>query len=104
MSLNASEQMVFDYLRSHPDEESFWRHKLRQLTADEADEHALSMAVAEALGEYYEERASVLADFRDDRATSGSGRRVSMRNLADHLIRLWTEPRRKQPSPVSEDA
>ncbi len=104
MSLNASEQMVFDYLRANPDEESFWRHKLGRLAAEGTDEHAISMAVAEALGEYYEERASVLPHFREDRARSRSDRRVSMRNLADHLIRLWTESRRKQPRPVSEDA
>jgi hypothetical protein len=29
-------------------------------------------------------------------------RRMSMRNLAELLLRLWTEPRPKKPSPVGD--
>jgi hypothetical protein len=40
------------------------------------------------------ERSAVVSPFRDQAGREGLPR-TSMRNLADYLLRLWTEPRPK---------
>lgn len=87
MSLNRSEQMTFDYVQSQPEERRFWIDKVRAAGAL-ADPHAAAVRLEADLWEYYRERASVVPNFRAVAAREGMAR-VSMRNLAEHLLRLW---------------
>jgi hypothetical protein len=48
------------------------------------------------LWRYFEERSAVVAVFSEAAKAYGT-KRISMKNLAEYLIRLWTEPRPKKP-------
>jgi hypothetical protein len=94
MSLNPFEQVVFDYLKGHADERQYWQDKVRHIVSDSV---AIPAAVSRLDGEfwrYFEERSGVVPAFNEMRQTPGL-RRVSMMNLAELLVRLWTEPRPK---------
>jgi len=98
MSLNRSEQRVFDYLQSHPEERQFWQGKLRAAGKGNEDQHVIIMRLAEDLWRYYEERSAVASPFKEAAQTEGV-QRTSMKNLAELLLRLWTEPKpRKNPA------
>lgn len=97
MSLNRSEQMVFDYLQTHPEERQYWVEKVQRTSAAHRDEHAAAFELGGELWRYYEERSAVVSPFREDAARHG-GHRMSMRNLAEYLLRLWAPPRRKSPA------
>ena len=100
MSLNRSEQMVFDYVQSHPEERHYWLVKVQKTAATTGDEHAAAVRLEQELWQYFEERSQVAEPFRS--ATRREGlRRTSMRNLAEHLLRLWVAPRAKK-RPVDE--
>jgi hypothetical protein len=86
--------MVYDYLQAQPDELRFWRDKVAALARRESDEHAAATALARDLWDYFEERSAVAAPFKDQAAREGI-HRISMRNLAELLLRLWVEPRPK---------
>ncbi len=96
MSLNAAEQMVFDYVQSHPEERHFWVGKVQSTLKQLGDEHAAAARLATDLWHYFEERSAAASPFRELAARQGV-RRTSMRNLAEYLLRLWTEPRPKKP-------
>ncbi len=98
MSLNAAEQMIFDYVQSHPEERHYWVEKVRTTLAQAGDEHVAAARLALELWRYYEERSAVVQPFKGHAEREGA-RRISMKNLAEHLLRLWTPPRRKQPAP-----
>lgn len=101
MSLNRSEQLVFDYLESHPEEKRFWQDKVIT-TARGQDPHVAAARLAEALWSYFEERSAVAEPFLG-RARHEGVRRISMRNLAELLLRLWAPPPKKRPTaPGSE--
>ncbi|KXU37078.1 hypothetical protein AXK11_02990 [Cephaloticoccus primus] len=102
MSLNRSEQIVFDYWQGNPDERRFWEDKVRSTAADCASDHAAAQQLDRDLWAYYQERSSVLPHFREAAppaaplsADSPSAARTSMRNLAELLLRLWAPPRPK---------
>jgi hypothetical protein len=99
MSLNPSEQRIFDYLQSNRDEGRFWKEKIRAAAARSTDLHALAARLDLELRHYHEERSAVVAQFRE-KADRDSLRRMSMRNLAELLLRLWADPKPKKP-PVS---
>jgi hypothetical protein len=94
MSLNRCEQRVFDYLQSHRDERQYWVAKV-QTVCRGADEHAAAQRLETELWRYYAERSAVAEPFKEAARTEGL-RRTSMRNLAELLVRLWTEPRPKK--------
>jgi hypothetical protein len=94
MSLNRCEQRVFDYLQSHPEERHYWQGKLQAATKAMDSEGVAVNRLAEDLWYYYEERSAVASPFREAVASEGL-RRTSMKNLAELLLRLWTEPRPK---------
>lgn len=94
MSLNRSEQLVFDYLQQEPEELRYWQDKVRATARREADEHAAAAALARDLWAYFEERAGVAAPFKDFVRHQGL-QKTSMRNLAELLLRLWVEPKPK---------
>lgn len=95
MSLNRCEQMVFDYLQGHPEERQYWQGKVRAVFQGSADHHAAADRLQADLWDYVVERSAVAEPFRSAALREGL-HRTSMRNLAEHLIRLWTEPRPKR--------
>jgi hypothetical protein len=99
MSLNRCEQRVFDYLQCHPEERHHWQDKFQALTKASADDHVAVARLEPELWRYYEERSQVASPFKEAVQHEGL-RRTSMKNLAELLIRLWTEPRPKKTSPM----
>ena len=98
MSLNRCEQRIFDYLQSHAEERQYWVTKVQSVCRT-LEEHAAAGRLEIDLWRYYEERSAVAAPFKEAVAQEGL-RRTSMRNLAELLIRLWTEPRPKKRSTI----
>jgi len=88
MSLNRAEQMLFDYVQRHPDEKRHWQDKVSGISSRAVDPHAAAMALDEELWRYYEERSAVVSPFREIAQREGL-RRISLRNLAEYLLRLW---------------
>ena len=95
MSLNRCEQRVFDYLQGHRDEGQFWQEKVRTTLRATDDIHAAAGRLDGELWRYYLERSSVAAPFKEAARLEGL-QRTSMKNLAELLLRLWTEPRPKK--------
>ncbi len=94
MSLNRAEQMVFDYVQQHPDEKSHWQDKVTAISARATDPHRAAVALEEELWRYYEERSAVASPFREVAQREGL-RRISLRNLAEYLLRLWAPVKAK---------
>jgi hypothetical protein len=95
MSLNRCEQRIFDYLQSHPEERHFWQAKLQSIAKASTDDHVAVARLEPELWRYYEERSAVAPIFKEAARYEGL-QRISMKNLAELLIRLWTEPRPKK--------
>ena len=101
MSLNRSEQRVFDYLQSQVDERHFWTAKVQKTSRDCGDNFVEAVRLLENdLWSYYLERSAVVRPFREAARTEGL-QRTSMKNLAELLLRLWVEPRPKPKRSVS---
>lgn len=96
MSLNRSEQRVFDYLQGHPEERQYWIGKVQSVCRSHQDDFAAVARLAADLWRYYEERSAVASPFREAARSEGL-KRTSMKNLAELLVRLWVEPRPKKP-------
>jgi len=101
MSLNRCEQRVFDYLQTQRDERDYWQNKFQRVAKATSDDHVAVAQLEPELWRYYEERSAVAAPFKEAARLEGL-RRTSMKNLAELLLRLWTEPRVKKKSPDSE--
>lgn len=89
VSLNRSEDALLRYISDHADEKRFWTARVLQW--DRAGE-AFAARVAgldRELRDYAAERGRADPSFLE---TFGGGR-VSMRNLAEHLLALWTPPK-----------
>lgn len=100
MSLNRCEQRIFDYLQRHPEERHYWQGKFQAVTKAAGDDHVAAAQLEPELWRYYTERSAVAAPFKEAVRHEGL-QRTSMRNLAELLIRLWTEPRpKKKPAAV----
>jgi len=100
VSLNRSEQLVFDYWQESPDERRFWQDKVRASSAESRDDFEAARRLDGELWAYFVERSEVLPRFREVAQSEGSadvaGTRTSMKNLAELALRLWTEPRKKK--------
>ena len=96
VSLNRTEQRIFDYIQGHPEERQYWQNKVQSIAAAEGDPHAAARRLEAELWHYYKERSGVVPDFREVVAREGLSR-TSMRNLAEHFLRLWVAPRPKKP-------
>lgn len=94
VSLNRSEQMIFDYLEGQPDERHFWQEKVRSIARSTPDGHDAGRRLEVELWAYLVERSGVVSPFKEQAEREGLPR-TSMRNLSDHLLRLWTVPRPK---------
>ncbi|MBM3853444.1 MAG: hypothetical protein FJ399_09840 [Verrucomicrobia bacterium] len=101
MSLNRSEQQVYDYLMKQPDERRYWQEKLRRVAKSIGDEHSTVADLERELWRYTVERSAVVSSLREANAAEGL-RRTSMKNLAELLLRLWTDPRPK-PKPGTDE-
>ena len=99
MSLNRSEQRIEDYLQGHKEERQFWISKVQSIFAREIDTGTAAARIEGELWRYYVERSAVVPEFKQAARLEGL-ERTSMRNLADHLIRMYTVPRKK-PKQVS---
>lgn len=94
MSLNRAEQMVFDYLQQKPDEKRHWQDKVTRISARARDPHGAAGELEGELWRYFEERSAVASPFRETAQREGL-RRTSLRNLAEHLLRLWAPVKAK---------
>ena len=94
MSLNASEQMIFDYVQRHPDERHYWVEKVQKTSARSIDDYEAARLLETDLWRYFEERSGVASPFKEVAARQGL-RRTSSSARFLMLVRLWTQPRRK---------
>jgi hypothetical protein len=98
VSLNRSEQQIFEYIETNRDERQFWEYKVRDFASKFADLSQAASVIESELWRYYVERSGVVPEFKRTAEREGL-RRMSMRNLADYLLRLWVAPRpKKNPS------
>lgn len=97
MSLNRYEQMVFDYWDRAPDERRHWQMRVVELTRDGASP-MLARGLERELVAYASERSEHVPALRELRAQGAM--RVSLLNLAEHLIRLWGPPPKPKRRPA----
>lgn len=90
MSLNRYEQTIFDYWDRHSDERRHWQGKVTELTRNAAPAGELARALERELWDYLVERSQHVPTLRDLRLEGVH--RVSLLNLAEHVIRLWGPP------------
>ncbi|MBI5767968.1 MAG: hypothetical protein HZA93_09235 [Verrucomicrobia bacterium] len=95
MSLNRSEQRIFDYVQKHREEGQYWQDKVRATSRAEVSDQAAVARLEPELWRYYLERSSVVPALMEAARVEGK-QRTSMKNLAELLLRLWTEPRPKK--------
>jgi hypothetical protein len=88
MSLNRSEQLLHDYVQSHPEERQHWLKKVQGLAKTIADPHLAAVRLELELWRYFEERSRVVPAFREIAQREGVFR-TSMQNLAEYLLRMW---------------
>jgi len=102
MSLNRCEQTLYDYARGHPDERQYLHDKVRALFSASKDVPSAVARIDSELWRYYEERSAVVPVFNAALGAAGP-RRTSMKNLAELLVRLWTEPKPRTAKPGGAD-
>ncbi|MDO8538907.1 MAG: hypothetical protein Q7S40_00590 [Opitutaceae bacterium] len=101
MSLNRSEQRIFDYLQGHPDERHYWINKVQTVCGRAENDSAAVGRLESELWRYYEERSAVANPFKEAARVEGL-KRTSMKNLAELLVRLWVEPKPRKKEPTRE--
>ena len=62
MSLNRFEQLVFDYIRGHPDERQYWQDKVRRIVTQADSIHQAAARLDGEFWRYFEERSSAVAN------------------------------------------
>lgn len=94
VSLNRYEQLLLDYVQSHPDESDYWEVQVRALE----DSHPAHLTRVHELNRllwaYFVERGGSVPQFGDIFNREGDAV-ISMRNLAEYLIERWTPPPRR---------
>jgi hypothetical protein len=101
VSLNRSEQQLFEYIEVNRDERQFWQNKVRACERSAKDLADAARILESELWRYLVERSQVVPDFKNAVPPEGL-RRLSMRNLAEYLLRVWTPPRPKKPNPPTQ--
>jgi hypothetical protein len=96
MSLNRTEQLIFDYVNGRSEERHYWKSKVQKIAAASPGAAEASLRVDSDLWRYFLERSEIAQEFKAAAKLYGT-KRTSLRNLAEYLIRLWTEPRPKPP-------
>jgi hypothetical protein len=88
MSLNRYEQAVFDYWEKQPDERRHWQAKVLELTRGVNSPGDISRVLERELWDYFLERSQHVAGLRE--LHPSGARRISLLNLAELVIRLWS--------------
>ncbi len=102
VSLNRSEQILYDYVQGQSDERHYWQNKVHSIVSQAVEIPDAVARIDAELWRYYLERSEVVPAFIAAARTYGL-KRTSMKNLAEYLVRLWTEPRpRKSTATESE--
>jgi len=95
MSLNRYEQAIFNYWEKQPDERRHWVAKVTEMTRAQPTAQ-IARPLERELWEYFVERRQHVPQLRDP-GLQGLPR-VSLLNLAEHLLRLWgPEPKPRKP-------
>jgi hypothetical protein len=81
MSLNRSEQMLFDYVQGQSEERQYWQDKVRAIVSRSADIPIAVALLDSELWRYYVERSEVAPVFVAAARAHGL-KRTSMKNLA----------------------
>ena len=89
MSLNRSEDALLRYLRSHPDEQRFWQARVVEIDRRPVSAESRAVELERELRQYAAERAASDPGLGE---AIGAGS-VSLRNLAEYLLRAWPPPR-----------
>ena len=92
MSLNRYEQMLHNYIETHPDERRFWLARVQEVGNRPSCREEATLDLNSALWEYFEERSRYESPFREIVVAEG-GARISMLNLSEYLLRIWAPPR-----------
>jgi len=90
MSLNRYEQAVFDYWASQPDERRHWQAKAHEASRNLSATGDIARGLERELWDYFVERSANVAQLRN--LHPAGLHRVSLLNLAEHVIRLWGVP------------
>ena len=90
MSLNRHEQAVFDYWLNQPDERRHWQAKVGEHTRGAMPAGEGARVLERELWDYLVERSQHVTALREYQPAAP--RRLSMQNLAEHIIRLWGPP------------
>jgi hypothetical protein len=96
MSLNRYEQILYDYISAHPEENRFWQDKVRA-AAGEAVRPAAAAGLNQELWDYFVERSGHVPPFSEIASREGLAR-ISMMNLAEFLLSQWAPPQPKRAS------
>jgi hypothetical protein len=99
MSLNRFEQTLFSYWETQPDERRHWEGKVVEATRSAAPPGEAARALERELWAHLVERSPHVPRLRE--LASGGLRRVSLLNLAEHIIRLWGPPPKPRKLPVA---
>lgn len=89
VSLNRCEDALLRYVSDRPDEKRFWAARVLETDRAGGPLEARVAGLDRQLRDYAAERGRADAALVD----SLGGGRVSMRNLAEHLLHLWTPPK-----------
>lgn len=100
MSLNRYEQTLFSYWEGQPDERRHWQGKVVEATRAAAPPGETARTLERELWDYLVERSPHVPRLRE--LSPGEPRRVSLLNLAEHIIRLWGPPPKPRKSPETE--
>lgn len=96
MSLNRYEQAVFEYWEKQPDERRHWVAKVTEMARTQSAVEA-ARPLERELWEYFVERREHVPELRNTNLQGLS--RVSMLNLAEHIIRSWgPAPKPRKPA------
>jgi hypothetical protein len=97
MSLNRCEQTFFDYLSQRAEERQYWQEKVRRMFGRDGINHYTVTILERELWAGFVERSAVVPILRQWVQSEGSTR-TSMKNLAEHMVRLWAPPIVKKPA------
>jgi hypothetical protein len=100
MSLNRYEQTIFNYWQTQPDELRHWRTKVIAAAQLAAGPGEVARSLERELWEYFVERSQYVPLFRD--LGTGGLRRVSLLNLAEYVLRLWSPSTRTKKPPAGQ--
>lgn len=88
VSLNRYEQILSNYVETHPEEKRYWTAQVTDLAKRSTRREEAALRLNALLWEYFEERSRYQSPFREIVVAEGMGR-ISMLNLSEYWLRLW---------------